>query len=74
MPDRHDLLLPLNTNASDASELSPTMRQCAHSLYQQAWAKYRDVGCPYGETDEAMLVWYTLHGQSSDPSLVTGKN
>lgn len=74
MPDRHDILLPFDTNASDTSELSPMMRKCARSLYKQAWTKYRNVDCPYGETDEAMLVWYTLHGRSSTPSLVTGKN
>ncbi len=74
MPDRHDFLLPLHPSPPDASELSPAMRQCARSLYQQAWAEYRNAGSPYGETDEAMLVWYTLHSRSSGPSLVTGKN
>ena len=76
MPDRssHSPLLPLGTNSSPDADLPPALRRCARNLYQQAWKKYRDVGCPYGETDEAMLVWYSLHNQSRDPSLISGKN
>ena len=75
MSDRdHLLLLPLGNPDPDAPNLSPAMRACARSLYRQAWRDYRDIGCPYGHTDEAMLVWYSLHGDSPGPSLVTGKN
>lgn len=43
-------------------------------LYRQAWEAYREVDCPYGETDEAMLVWYSLYGQDDTPSPTVGKN
>ncbi len=75
MPDRDDLsLLPFGVDHTDAPALSPAMQQCALNLYRQAWEKYREVGCPYGSTDEAMLVWYVLHGNAPGPDLVTGKN
>lgn len=75
MSDRHDLsLLPLGPDAPESTDLSPAMQACARSLYRQAWRDYREVGCPYGRTDEAMLVWYSLHGDSPGASLVTGKN
>jgi hypothetical protein len=75
MPDAHDhSLLPIGTAESPTSSLSPALQACAVSLYRQAWRDYRAVGCPYGRTDEAMLVWYSLHGGEDAPSLVTGKN
>jgi hypothetical protein len=75
MPNRHNRsLLPFGPEAPNASDLSPAMQQCALNLYRQAWEAYQDVGCPYGETDKAMLVWYVLHSDSPGPNLVTGKN
>ena len=75
MPDRHDLpLLPLGTDEAESTDLSPAMEACARNLYQQAWREYEATGCPYGHTDEAMLVWYSLHGDSPGAPLVTGKN
>jgi hypothetical protein len=75
MSDRDDLsLLPIGTDDPDSTDLSPAMEACARNLYQQAWREYTAIGCPYGPTDEAMLVWYSLHGDSPTPSLVTGKN
>jgi len=75
MDDRNDLsLLPLGPDYTDDTTLSPAMQQCARTLYRQAWRDYREVGCPYGETDEAMFVWYSLHGTDTGPSHVTGKN
>jgi len=75
MPNRDRLsLLPLGTEAADSAELSPAMQACARTLYQQAWREYRAVGCPYGRTDEAMLVWYSLDGDAPGSSPLTGKN
>ena len=75
MPDRNDpSLLPLGPDAPESSDLSPAMEACARNLYQQAWREYKATGCPYGHTDEAMLVWYSLHDDSPGTSLVTGKN
>jgi hypothetical protein len=75
MDDRHDSsFLPLGPEHADDVDLSPAMQRCARTLYRQAWRDYRKVGCPYGHTDEAMFVWYSLHDTSPGPSLVTGKN
>lgn len=30
-------------------------------LYCQAWDAYREVGMPFGSSDNAMIVWYTFH-------------
>jgi hypothetical protein len=75
MSDSSDTpLLPLDSDAVDPSELSPAMQQCALNLYRQAWTAYRQIGCPYGESDQAMFVWYALYGESDGPDLVSGKN
>jgi hypothetical protein len=66
-------LLPFGL-PSDSAELSPALEQCAMNLYRQAWADYRTVDCPYGETDKAMLVWYTFQNASERPSLLSGRN
>ncbi|MFB6248003.1 MAG: hypothetical protein ABEL97_05480 [Salinibacter sp.] len=67
-------LLPLGTAPSDASDLPPSLQRHALTLYREAWTDYRAVGCPYGETDDAMLVWYSLYGRGDGPALVSGKN
>lgn len=69
-----DLLLPLGPSNSGDRELPPLLRHVGEQLYQQAWTAYREVGCPYGETDEAMRVWYTLYGQRDGPSPAVGRN
>lgn len=75
MSDCNDhTLLPLGVDTPDPTPMSPAMEQCARTLYRQAWTAYREAGCPYGKTDRAMLVWYTLHGGGADPFMVTGKN
>jgi len=74
MTDGHDFpLLPFGAQ-TDSSDLSTTMKECAMDLYRQAWADYRQVGCPYGETDEAMLVWFSFQNESETPILWSGKN
>jgi hypothetical protein len=75
MSDRNAFsLLPIGADDPEGPKLSPAMQQCALNLYRQAWEDYRKIDCPYGETDEAMLVWYVLHGDSPGPDLVTGRN
>lgn len=74
MDDRHDSsLLPFGPQ-SDGSELSPAMQPHALRIYRQAWTAYRENGCPYGPTDRAMLVWYTLRPSSDIHRPITGKN
>jgi hypothetical protein len=67
-------LLPFGPDAAGAPDLSPSLQRCAETLYRQAWREYRSVGRPFGDTDEAMLVWYALHGSSPGPTHVTGRN
>lgn len=74
MPHCHDSsFLPFGPH-SDSMELSPTLEQCAMNIYRQAWRDYRTVDCPYGETDEAMLVWYTFQNHTEQPMLRSGRN
>lgn len=85
MAHRNDQsFLPLGTDESEAAEseaaeseaakLPPSLQQYALNLYRDAWQDYRAVGCPYGKTDDAMLVWYSLYGSGDGPALVSGKN
>ena len=77
MADCHDpSLLPFGNspNAPDSTGLSSALEQCARNLYRQAWSAYRTVGCPYGETDEAMLVWYSFQHNPDNPTLSSGRN
>lgn len=67
-------LLSLGPVKSNDLELSPSLCRCGLKLYRQAWEAYREVDCPYGETDEAMLVWYSLYGKEDTPSPAVGKN
>lgn len=70
----HDFsLLPFGEK-NHSTDLSPAMQQCALNLYRKAWADYQAVGCPYGDTDEAMLVWYSFQEDAGRPRLITGKN
>ena len=32
----------------------------AFNLYRTTWEAYREAGCPFGERDEAMLIWFTF--------------
>ena len=74
MDDCHDSsLLPFG-NPSNASNLSPALQQYAMNLYRRAWTDYREVGCPYGETDKAMLVWYTFQKEGSCPAPFSSRN
>ena len=75
MPDCTDQsLLPIGTNEPDSDDLHPVMQKYALHLYREAWEDYRAVGCPYGESDDALLVWYSLHGTGDGPALVSGRN
>ncbi|MFP4229242.1 MAG: hypothetical protein ACLFTE_10515 [Salinivenus sp.] len=75
MPNRDIFsFLPIGPKAHDISKLPSGLQDCARSLYRQARRDYRQAGCPYGETDNAMLVWYALSGDDAQPSPITGKN
>jgi hypothetical protein len=74
MDHRYDpSLLPFG-RPSESTALSPALEQCAMNLYRQAWQAYRTVDCPYGESDRALLVWYTFQDAPEHPSLLSGRN
>lgn len=46
--------------------MSPFLWTMAIRQYHQAWDKYIEAGCPFGETDEAMLIWFEHDQQTRD--------
>lgn len=50
------------------------MREYALKIYREAWDAYKDAHCPYGETDEAMLVWYSFRTSTADEAVAVGRN
>lgn len=40
------------------AELPPVLQRYILALYHRVWAAYRKVGCPFGETNAAMLLWF----------------
>ncbi|HHP7239919.1 hypothetical protein [Longibacter sp.] len=68
-------MLPFGSARPSQDEtLSPEMREYALQIYREAWDAYKAAECPYGETDEAMLVWYSFrHGPDGDRMSV-GRN
>ena len=68
-------LLPFGSaRPSDDEKLSPEMREYALKIYREAWEAYKDANCPYGETDEAMLVWYSFRTSTADEAVAIGRN
>lgn len=39
-------------------EMPPHLWQYAVRQYNEAWDAYIEAGCPFGEQDEAMLIWF----------------
>lgn len=66
--------LPFGPRTSESSNPTPTLHLRALQLYHQAWKAYGRAGCPYGETDEAMLVWYSLPASDPQETFLTGRN
>jgi len=43
-------------------------------LYREAWDAYKEANCPYGESDEAMLVWYSFRTEKEGSTVTMGRN
>lgn len=43
-------------------------------VYTRAWEEYLEAGCPFGETDEAMLVWFSFNDPECNTVLTFGRN
>lgn len=68
-------LLPFGSaRPSTEEQLSPEMQQYAMKLYREAWDAYKEANCPYGESDEAMLVWYSFRTEKEGSSVAMGRN
>jgi hypothetical protein len=74
MPPFVDSLFPFGRNDTSDARLSPEVRRTGLRLYRQAWDAYRTAGCPFGETDEAMLVWYTFQQDETEIPGTVGRN
>jgi len=74
MPEFTDSLLPFGNHNAPKSGLSPEVHQTGLRLYRQAWDEYRAAGCPFGETDDAMLVWYSFQRGEREIPVTVGKN
>jgi hypothetical protein len=73
-----ELLFPTESaaagDAEPSSSLPPDLRDTGLQLYRQAWDAYREAGCPYGESDEAMLVWYSFQEENTGGANRVGRN
>lgn len=68
-------LLPFGSaRPSHDEKLSPEMQQYAMKLYREAWDAYQKANCPYGESDEAMLVWYSFRTEKEESTVTMGRN
>lgn len=47
------------------AELPPVLQRYVLMLYHRVWAAYRKVGCPFGATDKAMLLWFEFRGYTT---------
>ncbi len=57
-----------------SDDLPGVLHTYGRRLYCEAWTAYAEAGCPFGETDEAMLVWFTFHPEAGGLSLPMGRN
>lgn len=76
MSTRYDAsLMPFGPSQdAENDDLSPEVLRCGLQLYRRAWDAYEEAGCPYGQTDEAMLVWYSFNESSLPDTQPVGKN
>lgn len=62
--------LPFGERATSETELGvpDELQSYCLDLYRRTRRAYENVGCPLGESDEAMLVWFTFDYQASSRS------
>ncbi len=47
------------------AELPPVLQHYVLALYHRVWAAYCKAGCPFGETDTAMLLWFEFRSYAT---------
>ena len=57
---------PESGGETATEELSPKLYTYGLRLYLEAWAAYVEAGCPLGEAEEAMYVWYVFNPQNTE--------
>jgi hypothetical protein len=69
-------ILQLNIDADPHARdtMSPELWQFGLQLYKKAWGEYLEAGCPFGESDEALLVWYTFNRPEAGGRITVGRN
>lgn len=48
----------------DGYAVPPELQAYLEQLYTEAWRAYEQAGCPFGPTDEAMLIWFEFDRQT----------
>ncbi|MEM1126717.1 MAG: hypothetical protein AAGI71_08700 [Bacteroidota bacterium] len=46
------------------ASLPPELREYLEELYHRAWETYIEAGSPFGESDDAMIIWYEFDRQT----------
>jgi hypothetical protein len=54
------------SEGEDTDDLAPELLPYALNQYKRAWDAYVEAGCPFGESDHAMLLWFTFHQHTSE--------
>ena len=54
-------------------DLPPNLRRAGRYAYRRGWEEYREAGCPFGPTDQAMLIWFSFSNETETPPTV-GRN
>jgi hypothetical protein len=55
--------LPHRDADADA-DLPPELRHYVIKLYREAWTAYIIAGCPFGHSDDSMLIWFEFNQQT----------
>ncbi len=54
-------------------DLPPDLRRAGRYAYRRGWEEYREADCPFGPTDQAMLIWFSFSNETEIPPTV-GRN
>ncbi len=58
---KYILQTPFESSEHTPMELAPELQTYGLRLYIDAWAAYVDAGCPLGEDEDAMYLWYLFN-------------
>lgn len=64
MRRRPTLTLWSDPDGQNDQDIPPELMPFALRQYRSAWDLYQKAGCPFGETDMGMLLWFTFDRQT----------